>query len=101
MWNDRSQNVKCAVDVHVEHTRERGVVSIGNELPSGESTDRVGEQINLSEMRDDRLGRLLSVVQAVQSCGKSSEVRMIEIMRFDLGSKARHQESSIEQGFCD
>ena len=48
-WNRRSQNVKYGIQIEVEHALKRGVVGVRDRLATGETTDRVRQNIELSE----------------------------------------------------
>ena len=72
--DDRPQNVKRAVEVHVEHALEGGVVGVGDGLASGKAADQVGQDVDLSEAGDDRVGGFFRGVEAVERGGKRGEV---------------------------
>src|SRR5450631_3266093 len=59
VWDNRPQGVKRAVDVHVEHPLEGGVVSVRDGLASGESADQVRQDVDLSEAGDNCVGGFL------------------------------------------
>ena len=101
VWDHRSQHVERAVEIHVEHALERGVVCVGDGLASGEAADQVRENVDLSEAGDNRVGCLLRGGETVERRGECGEVRVLEVGLLDFRRESNNGETGVQQGFGD
>src|SRR5450631_1049325 len=98
---DAPQDVERAVDVHVEHALEGGVVSLGDGLASGESADQVRQDVDLSEAGDNCVGGFLGGGKTTERDGERGEIRVIEVGLLDFRGETDHGETGVQQGFRD
>src|SRR5450631_548642 len=101
VWDNRPQDVKRAVDVHVEHALEGGVVSVGDGLASSEAANQVRQDVDLSEAGDDRVARFLGGGKTIERDGERGEVWVVEVGLLDSRGETDHGETGVQQGFCD
>src|SRR5450631_3693630 len=76
---DRPQDVERAVDVHVEHAPEGGVVGVGDVLTSSKAADKVSQDVDLSEAGDHRVGGFLGGGKTIERDGERGEVWVVEV----------------------
>src|ERR1700722_12315725 len=99
--DDRAQNVESAVEIHIKHTLERGVVRFGDGCAAGEPANQMRENVDPSEAGEDRASCLLRRVETVDCDGKRSEIRVIEVGLLDLRREPDHGEAGVQQGSCN
>jgi hypothetical protein len=93
--------VEGAVEIHIEHALEGGVVSVGDTLASGKAADQVSEDVNVSEAGDDRVGCPLRSGEAIERGRKRGEVWAFEVGLLDFRREADYGETCIQQGLRD
>ena len=99
--NNGTENVKGAVQIHIEHALEGGVIGLGHRLAAGETADQMGQHIDFSEARDHAGNRFLRPVQAVERGRKRDEICVVEVGLLDSRCDSGDRETGIQQGFRD
>src|ERR1019366_6486894 len=99
VWDGCSQHVEGAVEIHVEHALEGGVVGVGDSLASGEAADQVGQNVDPSEAADHRVGCLLGGRETVERGGECGEVWVVEVGLLNSRGETDHGETGFQQGF--